>query len=114
VVSLGTLSRLLVPRMLTAGSLVSSATAVRVALGCCELWAKRTPPLVNRALNASLGGPGTAKAQAEFRDDLVGLARDATELSSRELRRGLAEFDACTRPRQRPGGKPHRPYRQKL
>jgi hypothetical protein len=114
VVSLGTLSRFVVPRMLTAGSLLSSATAARVALGCCELWAKRTPPLARLALNASLGGPGTAKSQAEFRDDLIALARDSAELSSRELRRGLAEFDSFTRPRPKPGAAPHRPYRQKL
>jgi hypothetical protein len=100
--------------MLTAGSLLSSATAVRVALGCFELWAKRTPPLVGRAVNASLGGADTAKAQAEFRDEVIALARESADLSSREVRRGLAEFDAFTRPRQQPGTAPHRPYRAKL
>jgi CBS-domain-containing membrane protein len=114
VVSLRTLNSLVVPRMLTAGSLVSSATAVRVAVGCFELWAKRTPPLTRLALNASLGGPGTAKAQAEFRDDVIALARESAELSSRELRRGLAELDSFTRPRQKPGARPHRPHRAKL
>jgi hypothetical protein len=108
------LSRLVVPRLLTAGSLVSSATAVRVGLGCFELWAKRTPPLLGLAVNASIGSNETAKAQAAFRDHSIALARDSAELAWRELRRAVDDFDQCTRPHQQPGTQPHRPYRAKL
>jgi hypothetical protein len=54
------------------------------------------------------------KAQAAFRDDLIALARDSAELSWRELRRGVDELDAFTRPHEEPGGRPQRPYRVKL
>jgi hypothetical protein len=100
--------------MLTAGSVVSTATAFRVALGSFELLVKRTPPLVQTAVNASFRSQDTSKAQAQFRDELIGLARDSTELFWREMRRGVDDFDAATRPRQNVGTHPQRPYRVKL
>jgi hypothetical protein len=100
--------------MLTTGSLVSSATAFRVGVSCLELVVKRTPPLVRLGLTASLGGRETRQAQAAFRDDLIALARDSAELSWRELRRGVDDLDAFTRPHEEPGARPQRPYRVKL
>jgi hypothetical protein len=100
--------------MLTTGSLVSSATAFRVGLGCVQLAAKRTPTLVRLAVTASLGDGKTHRAQAAFRDDLIALARESAELSWRELRRGVDDFDAFTRPDDGPGARPHRAYRVKL
>ncbi len=102
------MSRLVVPRTLATGALVGSATAVRVGAKCLVTIAGRTPPLLAVALRASGGAP---RAQATFRDELLELARDAAELSWRELRRGLDDFDAVTRPageRTR-----RRPYRVK-
>jgi hypothetical protein len=100
--------------MLATGSLVYSATAVRVVLSSAELIAQRTPPLVTRALNASVRGRQPAAAEAEFRDGLLALARETADLSYREMRRAADQLDALTRPRQAPGGRPHRPYRVKL
>jgi hypothetical protein len=97
--------------MLATGSVVTSATMVRAALGSVELLAQRTPPLMRLAVAASRGSD---KAQAEFRDDLLALAHDSAELSWRELRRGVDAFDAFTRPKQDAGDRPHRPYRVKL
>jgi hypothetical protein len=107
------MSRLAVPRTLAAGSLVTTATVVRAGVSCFELWAERTPPLVGLAVNASVGG-NTQRAQAEFRDRMVALARESAERSWRELRRGVDDFDALTRPRAEKGERPHRPYRVKL
>jgi hypothetical protein len=100
--------------MLAAGSLISSATVVRVGLGCCDLWAKKAPTLMRRAVDASLGTAETERAQAELRDDLIALARESGELSYREMRRAVDDFDKFTRPRDQPGTKPFRPYRAKL
>jgi hypothetical protein len=100
--------------MLTTGSLVSSATAFRIGASGLELAVKRTPRLVRLGVTASLGGRGTRTAQAAFRDDLIALARDSAELSWREVRRGIDELDSFTRPRERPGVRPHRPYRVKV
>jgi hypothetical protein len=101
--------------MLAAGSLVSTATAFRVGVGCLELLVDRAPPLLELAATASVGAGDTGRAQAAFRDDLIALARDSAELSWRELRRGVDQFDALTRPRDdRPGERPHRPHRVKL
>jgi hypothetical protein len=99
--------------MLAAGSLVSSATAFRVGLGCLELWLERAPGLARLAAKASLGGTETGIAQAAFRDDFIALARDWAEVSWRELRRGIDDFDAFTRADDGPGERPHRPYRVK-
>ena len=102
------------PRVIAAGSLVSAATAVRVGAGCFELLADRMPPLVSGAVAASVGGRGTRQAEAEFRDDVLALARDSAEVTWRELRRGVDELDALTRPADQPAPRPHRPYRAKL
>jgi|SRR3954451_25430766 len=100
--------------MLTAGSLVTSATAVRVGAANLGLLAERTPPLVRLGLTASFGGAESATAQAAFRDDMIALARESTERSWRELRRGVDELDAFTRAGPSPGARPHRPHRVKL
>jgi hypothetical protein len=99
--------------MLAAGSLASSTTAFRVGLGQLSLLLERTPPLVMLAVRASVGGPEAARAGAEFRDDVLALARESAEASWRELRRGLDDFDAFSRPGEEPRAEPHRPYRAK-
>lgn len=99
--------------MLAAGSLVSSATAFRMGVGCLELLVERTPPLVTLAVKASVGGAETGTAQAAFRDHFIALARDSAELSWRELRRAIDDLDAFTRSDDEPGERPHRPYRVK-
>jgi hypothetical protein len=97
--------------MLTTGSLVSSATAIRMVAGHLELLMERTPQLAQLALSAAVSG--NARAQSAFRDDLLALARESTDLSSREMRRGLDDLDQATRPGPKPGARPHRPYRVK-
>jgi hypothetical protein len=92
---------------------VTAATAVRVSATCLELLARRTPPLVVLALRGSVGGPRTAASQAAFRDEVVALARDSAERSWRELRRGVDDLDALTRPQATGHGRPRRPYRVK-
>jgi len=86
---------------------------VRVSATCLELLAERTPPLVTLAVRGSLAGAETATSQAAFRDELVALARDCTERSWRELRRGVDQLDAFTRPGDARDGVPRRPYRVK-
>jgi hypothetical protein len=100
--------------MLTTGSVVCSATAFRVGVGCLDLLANRTPPLVGLALAASVGGSDKSRAQGKFRDDFIALARESAEVTWREMRRGVDDLDALTRPREQPGARPHRPARVKL
>ena len=98
--------------MLAAGALVTSATGVRVGAGCLELVADRAPDLARRAVSASMGNDETGRAQAEFRDDLLALARESAEVSWRELRKGVEDLDALTRTDE-PNAQPRRPYRAK-
>jgi hypothetical protein len=51
--------------------------------------------------------------QGVFRDELIALARETAEVSWRELRRGLEEFDLRTRPVEAPAPRPYRPVRVK-
>jgi hypothetical protein len=93
--------RLLVPRILATGSLVGTATAIRTTSRCAGTLARRTPPLVPLALTE----------QWTFRDELLALTRDLADTSYRELRKGLEDFDARTRPHEAPARR--RPYRVK-
>jgi hypothetical protein len=100
--------------MLATGSLVTSATAFRVTARAVELWTQKTPHLARLAVAAWMGGPDSDSAQAAFRDDMLSLAREAADISWREVRRGLDDFDARTRTQQEPSVRPYRPYRVKL
>jgi hypothetical protein len=100
--------------MLTIGSLVTSATALRVTARAAELWMQKAPHLAGLGATAWIGGPDSARAQSAFRDDMLALAREAADISWREVRRGLDDFDARTRPHHAPSVRPYRPYRVKL
>jgi hypothetical protein len=107
------MSRLLVPRTLAAGSLVSATTAFRVGAGNIGLAARRGPRLIRLAGGAFAGRSGAPAAQAAFRDELIGLASESAELSWRELRRGVDDLDWLTRPRDAATITAPRPYRVK-
>jgi hypothetical protein len=108
------LNRLLVPRVLATGSLMSVATVIRVGTNCAALVAERLPPLVRTALEGSAGRSGAKMAQAAFRDELIALARDSAEVSWREMRRGVDDLDSLTRTDDRAmAAGPYRPYRAK-
>jgi hypothetical protein len=83
--------------MLATGSVLTSATALRVSVSCLALLVDRTPPLVKLAVTASAGADN-GRAQAAFRDELLALTRDAAEATWRELRKGIDDLDAFTRP----------------
>jgi len=97
--------------MLATGSLVGAATAARVGSRCAVTVARRTPPLIPVAVRASTRD-GSFE-QSVFRDELIALARETAEVSWRELRRGLEEFDLRTRPAEAPAPRPYRPTRVK-
>jgi hypothetical protein len=83
--------------MLATGSVMTTATALRVSVSCLALLVDRTPPLVRLAVTAS-AGPDNGRAQTAFRDELLALTRDAAEATWRELRKGIDDLDAFTRP----------------
>lgn len=97
--------------MLATGSLVGAATAVRLGSRCAVTVARRTPPLIPVAVRAT-SRAGSVE-QGVFRDELIALVRDTAEVSWRELRRGLEEFDLRTRPAEAPAPRPYRPVRVK-
>ncbi len=99
--------------MLAAGSLVGAATAARITARGAGLLASRSPDLLRMAATAAAGGGGAPTAQAAFRDELIGLTRDAAELSWRELRRGVDELDWLTRGDANGNRPRRRPYRVK-
>ena len=96
--------------MLATGYLVTSTTAFRVSVGCAGLMIGRVPRLAALAVRASVPGGDSGSAQAAFRDDLIALARESAEVSWREVRRGLDDLDAYTRPEEDPAVWA-RPYR---
>ena len=78
------------------------------------LISQRLPPLVRLALATSAGRGEAGVAEAAFRDELIALVRDSAEVSWREMRRGVDDLDAFTRPAE-PNGHPlpSRPHRAK-
>lgn len=100
--------------MLATGTVVSAATSFRIGAANARLLAGRAPTLVRLAATASTGRERAGTAQAAFRDELLGLVSDASELSWRELRRGVDELDWLTRADASVDEMPHRrPYRVK-
>jgi hypothetical protein len=83
--------------MLATGSVMTTATALRVSVSCLALLADRTPPLVRLAVTASARAD-SGRAQAAFRDEVLALTRDAAEATWRELRKGVDDLDTLTRP----------------
>jgi hypothetical protein len=60
------------------------------------------------------GANGEAgRASAELRDQLMAIARECSELTVRELQRGLEDLDDLTRPGEEPSEQANRPYRTK-
>ena len=100
--------------MLATGSVVMAATAFRVGASCVDLLAGRTPLFVRLAIGSLTCPSGSGEAEAAFRDELVALMRESAEASWREMRRGVEDFDAFTRP-DKDGAEraPGRPYRVK-
>jgi hypothetical protein len=88
--------RLVVPRLLATGVVVTGSTAVRAATRCIDLWARKTPTLVRLSAGALTSEDGD-HAGAVLRDELIGLLRDSAEASWLELRRGVDDFDSFTR-----------------
>jgi hypothetical protein len=82
--------------MLATGSVMATATAVRVSVSCLALLADRTPPLLRLAVTASAGADND-RVEGAFRDELLALTRDAAEATWRELRKGVDDLDAFTR-----------------
>lgn len=99
-------------RMLATGALMGAATFARAGLECLELWSQRLPPLLELGEDVRRGSGGE-QAQGRFRDELVALARESSEIALRELRRGVEDLDAYTRPEEAPPSKPRRPYKAK-
>jgi hypothetical protein len=92
------LSRFLLPRMVATGSFVGVATAFRLGTSNLGLAVTRTPPLMMLAVKASSRSTDAANAQEAFHDEVVAFARESAEVSWLEVRRGIDQFDALTRP----------------
>jgi hypothetical protein len=76
---------------------MSATTAFRAGRGCLELWSERAPKLTKLGFE-SWEAADAGNAQGEFRDELIAMARDSTEIAIREFERGLDDLDAFTRP----------------
>jgi hypothetical protein len=99
--------------MFVTGCTMTAATVLRTGVGCLELWSDRAPELFELSARSREGTAGAGKAQSEFRDQLIAVARESSALAVRELRRGLDDLDAFTRPEENPAGRSRRPYKAK-
>lgn len=100
--------------MLVTGSVVTGSTAVRIGIGGTSIAAQRLPTLCRLGLEGSLFATAPrASAQSAFRDELIGLFGEVSELSWRELRRGVADLDELTRPRALAAAAEPEPHRRR-
>jgi hypothetical protein len=99
--------------MFTTGCMMSATTAFRVGVGWLEVWSESTPKLMKLGFESWEGKPNSARIQAQFRDELVAAARRSSEVALSELRRGVSDLDAFTRPKEGPTARPKRPYKAK-
>jgi hypothetical protein len=100
-------------RMLATGCAMGAATVIRAGVGCAEVWAERAPSLMKLVSESREGTSSAGTAQGQFRDELLAMARDSSEVALRELRRGLEDLDTFTRPEENPAAAPRRPYKAK-
>jgi hypothetical protein len=99
--------------MFTTGCMMSAATAFRTGVGCLELWTESAPKLMKLGVESWEATPSSGKAQAEFRDEMIALARSSSEVALTELRRGVDDLDAFTRPEEGQTAQATRPYKAK-
>ncbi|MCW3026941.1 MAG: hypothetical protein JWN81_152 [Solirubrobacterales bacterium] len=92
---------------------MGAASVIRAGVGCAEVWAERAPSLMKLVSESREGRTGAGKAQGQFRDELLAMARDSSEVALRELRRGLEDLDTFTRPDGDHADEPTRPYKAK-
>jgi hypothetical protein len=92
---------------------MGAASVLRTGIGCLQLWSERLPPLMQAGSEWREGRLDAAQAEAQFRDELLALARESSEIALRELRRGVYDLDAFTRPDEPPAEPSKRPYRAK-
>jgi len=97
-------------RMLVTGGIMSAATVCRTGIGCAELLARRAPALMQLNMQTQMDSADVAAAQAHFRDELIALGRDASELALREIRRGIEDLDSFTRPEDDAEAAPERRF----
>lgn len=90
------MSRLAVPRLVAAGTFVTTSTAFRIGTRCARLVTERTPRIVRLAVGV-LADASDERSEATLRDELIGLFRESAEASWLELRRGVDDFDTFTR-----------------
>jgi hypothetical protein len=100
-------------RMLATGLAMGAASVLRTGIGCLELWSEKLPPLLALGRGARAGRSASPRAEEEFRDGLIAIARESAEIARRELGRGLHDLDTFTRPQEPDAGQPTRPYRAK-
>jgi hypothetical protein len=99
--------------MFTTGCVVSASTTFRVGVGWLELWSEAVPKLMQIGFNSWDNKDDARRAQGEFRDELIAFARGSSEVALSELRRGVADLDAFTRPKGDETARPTRPYKAK-
>jgi len=99
-----------VARTLFTSALVGAGGSTRAGVGVARLALRRTPSLVALSARAVAPGPAGARAEAEFRDELLTLLDEVAEVAWRQARRARLELGDRTSPN---GGVPRRRHRVK-
>jgi hypothetical protein len=87
--------------MLVTSTTVGTVASLRTGAGLAGLAVRRTPVLVALGARATVGtGAGAARAQAEFRDEMLGLLDDAAEIAWLQARRARDQLGLRTSPPQ--------------
>jgi hypothetical protein len=88
-----------VVRTLMTSAVVGATGSARAGMGVAELTARRVPSLLVLGARASVTtGPGAARAETTFRDELLTLLDDAAGVASRQARRARLELGDRTSP----------------
>jgi hypothetical protein len=83
--------------MLLSSTAVVAEGTVRTGVGVAEAAARRLPPLLALGARATVGtGADAARSQSAFRDELLLLFDDVTEVAWRQARHARDELGART------------------
>jgi hypothetical protein len=105
--------RLLLPRLLAAGSIVLATATFRTCTRSLRLCGERSVPLIRLTADYMSGSASAPTSRQLLRDEVLGLARDLAGVSWHESRRAIDELDLRTRSGSRTSQQLARPYRVK-
>jgi hypothetical protein len=85
-------------RMAAVGPALGAATVFRTSVGWLDVWSKHGPQLVKSGLEAWEPESGAEDAEKKFNDELIAIAREATDVYVKQVQQGIKDLETFSQP----------------